>query len=311
MPEYMSAYIEIDGATDEDFASYANALLADGWTVSDLELDEDEEVATAAKVAVKSVDTYCYKIEFYSWSLDGLTGVSIRYYISPEELPSTIWPAEKIAEAISNFFDSEDVLPAYTGEGAIGYKTNGNYVFIYAEEGKAEEVAEAYAKILLDAGYTKADEDEYYPSFLSPSEEFVVVISANTYSDQVEVYLTNVPEPVLTYEEFPSERMAELLPGKDVFPALDGADSYVVVASVYEYDTYGTIACKFTEGDGNAIFASYVEKLKGLGFTEYDDAYGLRYKSPNGEYVIGVELESYESYFFINLYFDDFVDGIL
>ena len=157
--------------------------------------------------------------------------------------------------------------------------------------------------------------------YISPNEDYRVTIYEDwEYSDRVIIYVSDIPEPIITYDEFPSEVLASLL-GEDItdaIPALTGADSYTItcVTSTDGTDIYGEVQCTFRDYDNTDIeeIVNNYNNVTLAGWETYYDGDGdpTDYKkSPNNQIAVRAEYDDYEEYYVVTIYFDNIVDGLI
>ncbi len=297
-------YVDVYGADKNDYLAYLLKLEEAGFTV---EKDDDNLTATAEIINGQ----YKNKLEVYFDEPEEL--IHLTYYINSVIIPFTEWPAELVTANIRNRFgeDTIDTLPAYSGTNGKGYLVNGNVIKILTDGdwSLASDIIEAYKTDLEAAGFT-LDEDEY--AYVSPNEEFIVALNTDENND-AEIYIGDVPEPVIHYEEFRVEVLQELLGNcadSLLIPVLAGADYYEEYVAYFDIDAtdhYGTIIGFFTGEDGSETFTNYIALLNKAGFTVinvYTNEISLN--SPSEEFMLKVSLGQEDDYYYIEVYVDDY-----
>lgn len=309
--DQMFGYINILGTISEDFSVYRSIVKGSSWTIVD-----QADGYFQATLTVDEVNIYTLTAVFD----ESTETISISYNLFPEVKPYETWPTELVASAVEDVAVVEegaeiDVLPPYSGENN-GFKLNGNTIYVLVNEGDELAAIEAYVATLTTAGFVWDDD---YAIYHSPNSQYSVTVNQTAESGVIEIVLGYIPEPIPTFDTFPSDYLKENFytqDTKDVIPALDGADEYTcsIVHATEGDDVFGDISCTF-KGENLDLtpqVTAYNAKLVELGFTVSEDWEG-GYVSPNGEFVIRVSFEPetdiYGEYSVLTIFFDNIVDG--
>lgn len=305
--EQMAAYIEIYPASEDDFTNYLSILGDDGWKV------KAEDGGFSASAGKQIGQSGCVlNVDF-----SGET-ITIEYFLSPTVIPYSEWPSEAIQEALEAMFEGNvDEIPAYTGNN-LGFLVKGNIIQILVEDGEELSGIEAYEGILDAAGWKLSEEEGSEGQWISPNETIFLVPSVGD-AGIIELYIGDIPEPLVQYDSFPSDlAKAALNNPSDDLPALEGATYYTITNSVIGDDDYfGSINCVF-EGesvDTEALLSGYATTLSEAGFAPWVDNDGEthenQFASPSSQFVVSMESEAYETYSVITVYFDNLVDNVM
>ena len=320
--EEMNVTVTISSETDgvinpEILTTFVN-------TITDWKVETNDNGFTITKT---DENRYTHTAEFAYNSVDNTILVKIYLY-SPYEL-YTEWPTQEVANLIKEHVEYNgtitDTLPACETNG-VKYKINGNTIIFNCEEVEDKDVYDVYndyVGLLTRSGF---ETDEYYSEFVSPNSQFVAYMDI-TSSTTIELFVSNVPEPIPTFDYFPQEELLKALNGSsdfdDTFPALEGADQYEFICNDDHeygetgYDVYGQIVCTFKVDENpidiQAIYNDYIKALENAGY-KYDDFDYNGYISPNNQLQISAYYETEEEhtgYCTIVINFDNIINGTL
>ena len=294
----------VEGAKEADFTAYLEKAEGEGW------------VAEKGEASTSLSKDFANRTAHMEASFDEESGtISLAIGLISHVNPYETWPEAEILEQLEILIDKEGAtpLPAFTGEN-LGFLVNGNIVHVLVEADKVHEAAESYGQDLINAGFEYVEEDLNY---VDPNGEYFVVITE--LEDRLEIYCGMMPEPVVTYDEWPTDVIAETMGELTTpIPALEGADQYRADLVVSDDDIFGEIQCLYENVEDQSaiekIASDYNAALLEQGFTVYDHNDELdidRYVSPEEEYVIYASVDHYEGYSFVIIRVDNLVGGVL
>ena len=292
--------VNVAQGTETECADTYNKMLTDaGWTEYD--------------TAFGSVRYLSPNKEIVADAFYGTAGsFSIEFF-------SAVFPSEEV-EAYLKANGSNDKFPAMegvygveiedTGYGAVSISTSGK-----DQTKEAATIVSDYATLLQESGYALGEGDYYGDPYYVTSDGKIGVCPYN-YNGNIYIEIFRVDgEPMVPPTEpvDPSEGEdwplgeIEAIIGEDLaakFPALDGADSVVLVTGDYKgwYGMDVEIMLDFGDASADKV-TEYLGLLSGAGFTESDkEDYGgnLIYVSEDGS--VGAFAYLYNNYVTIDLY---------
>ena len=278
--EYVHAYLDVLGGTQEDASAYSQVLAQAGWDVDGY---SDYESKTSNYVAKKQVEELgLAKIDLIYNSHDGMY---LIFYAALDPLPGATWPAEEVADVLGS--DITDVLPPYEGY-STGYTVfpadlwGDDYVLVDVESGTENDCVAAYKATLEKNGYTATPGGNYF----SPNHQIRVTVY---YGTSGTFTIEFVAGPFL---EWPAARVARFIKEMygdkvtDVLPAFEGGEEY----NTEFYDDEGLyISVSGDDFDSEQAVIDYTKVLtEDNGFTPVgEDEDGTPYYgSPNKQFAV-------------------------
>ncbi len=289
--EYVHAYLDVLGGTQEDTSAYSQVLAQAGWEVDG---SSDYETKTSNYVAKKQIEQLgLAKIDLIYNSHDGMY---LIFYAALDPLPGATWPAEEIAAVLGS--DITDVLPPYEGY-STGYTVfpadmwGDDYVLVDVESGTENDCVAAYKATLEKNGYTATPGGNYF----SPNHQIRVTVY---YGTSGTFTIEFVAGPFL---EWPAARVARFIKEMygervtDVLPAFEGGEEY----NTEFYDDEGLyISVSGDDFDGEQAVIDYTKVLtEDNGFTPVgEDEDGTPYYgSPNKQFAVCSFVDRWDDFY--------------
>lgn len=279
--ESLGGMINVYNVTKEDMDQYAAKLEEDNWVVkTDVYGDY---------YAKKNTETGLYSISVVDY-LEDYNYIELGFKLIPAEPYLASWPTEKIAESLTSYVT--ETLPAFEGQGAIGYQFEEGAVTVVLEEGKGQAALESYEATLVAAEFTKDDNDIY---------------TSKNGQINASVKLTDLGDLVIEFSETPSAWNAERISSalSNLFDATDVVPEFVLEGATFRYSISGEedaatfqIAVNLPEGTTGT---DAVELYQGvLTEAEYvdggEDSYGDKiFISPNDQFVVCAWASNWEN----------------
>ncbi len=289
--EYVHAYLDVLGGTQEDTSAYSQVLAQAGWDVDGY---SDYENKTSNYVAKKQVEELgLAKIDLIYNSHDGMY---LIFYAALDPLPGATWPAEEVAAVLGS--DITDVLPPYEGH-STGYTVfpadmwGGDYVLVDVESGTENDCVAAYKATLEKNGYTVTPGGNYF----SPNHQIRVTVY---YGTSGTFTIEFVAGPFL---EWPAARVARFIKEMygdkvtDVLPAFEGGEEY----NTEFCDDEGLyISVSGDDFDGEQAVIDYTKVLtedNGFTLVGEDEDSTPYYGSPNKQFAVCSYVDSWDDFY--------------
>lgn len=271
------------GAKETDIPAYVNVLKEAGWKTSYVDGVCTAKLIIPEKGVAKL--TVAYQLTF-----DAVT-VIIDLMLDP--LPNTTFPTAEIEETLGVGYI--DYVPELTGQDcSFEFVSNqyGDFVFVYTDDGKEDDVMGAYITILGQSGYKEAGEDlEGNMRYISANDELLITLIKMGNG----LFIISFEEAPLL--EFPSEDFEDVYGTEGtLIPEVTGAvyytsqtiGKYVRVEAIYK-----------TAEKANEVLTAYKQALVTATFTfsKTDDNGDDHYVSPNG--TIDVKVYATDNVFVI------------
>ena len=250
--EFVVAYVFVGEVLASDYEGYLDNVAKAGY-----EVVTDESGYSTIYIPVEGLGIGKYQVAYNSDN----QAMTYAVYLKLDPFPESDWPSDEIEAIIG---ETTDKLPEYTGENS-GFQVVSDYygsmVIVNVAQGTETESADAYNKMLTDAGWTEYDTAFGSVRYLSPNKEIVADAFYGTAGSFSIEFFSAV---------FPTEEIETYLKANgsnDKFPAMEGVYGVEV-----ELDTkYGVVSISTSGKDqtkeAETIVSDYATLLLENGYT--------------------------------------------